>query len=688
MAFVGFSQSLRSISSEIDPAQIQIARDVYGVPHIFAETDAEVAYGLAWAHAEDDFATLQKTFLASKAMLGEYIGRDGATIDYIVHLLRLRELVEQKYDSDISPAFKSLLQGYCDGVNAYARTNPKEILERKAFPVSPHDILIYSVLQMAIGCGVEDALKDIYKGKISLADFQVAGSNAFAFNSKKTTDGNVYLAINTHHPLEGQISWYEAHLSSNEGLNIIGALFPGAPVIFTGVNENLGWTHTVNYPDRLDVFQLEMNRDNSLQYKVDDKWHTLEETTVSLKVNVPGFNIPVKRKAYWSIYGPTIITTRGVFAIRSAGLMDIRGLEQWYRMGKSRNFSEFRKALGMEAVPGYNVMYGDRYDTIYYLSNGRLPVRKPGYDWKQTVPGNTTETLWTSFHPLAKLPQVLNPSSGYLFNVNHSPFNATAARDNIKSKDYDATMGYEERVNNRSLRVTEMLAEMPRVSYDDFKKIKYDLYLPQQLSYPVNIDTLFRLDEKIYPDVADLIGILKKWDRQANIESNGAAIFAVAFYQIAEKYQADKTFTVCGEKLSVEVLRNTKAYLLKNFRTTEVTLGQYQRLERGDKSLPLPGLPDVLATMYSKPSKNGRVKAVLGECYIALIKFTPAGPEIETINAYGASNRADSPHYSDQMEMFQQQQTKKMTLDRDQVFLDAEDIYSPEVHPKLLATRR
>ena len=688
MAFVGFSQSLRSISSEIDPAQIQIARDVYGVPHIFAETDAEVAYGLAWAHAEDDFATLQKTFLASRAMLGQYIGRDGATIDYIVHLLRLRELVDKKYDSDISPAFKSLLQGYCDGVNAYARTNPREILERKAFPVSPQDILTYSVLQMAIGCGVEDALKDIYKGKISLADFQVAGSNAFAFNSKKTTDGNVYLAINTHHPLEGQISWYEAHLSSNEGLNIIGALFPGSPVIFTGVNENLGWTHTVNYPDRLDVFQLEMNRDNSLQYKVDDEWHTLEETTVNLKVNVPGFNIPVKRKAYWSIYGPTIITPRGVFAIRSAGLMDIRGLEQWYRMGKSRNFSEFKKALGMEAVPGYNVMYGDRYDTIYYLSNGRLPIRKPGYNWKQTVPGNTSETLWTSFHPLEKLPQVLNPPSGYVFNVNHSPFNATAARDNIKSADYDPTMGYEERVNNRSLRVMEMLAEMPRVSYENFKKIKYDLYLPQQLSYPVNIDTLFQLDEKIYPDIADLISILKKWDRQGNIESNGAAIFAVAFYQIAEKYQADKTFRMCGEKLSVEVLRNTKAYLLKNFQTTEVTLGQYQRLERGEKSLPLPGLPDVLATMYSKPSKNGRVKATLGECYIALIRFTPAGPEIETVNAYGASNHVDSPHYNDQMEMFQQQQTKKMTLDRDQVFLDAEDIYSPEVHPKLLATRR
>jgi acyl-homoserine-lactone acylase len=687
LSILGSSQNLRSFASDIDPTRIQIVRDVYGVPHIFAETDAEVAYGLAWAHAEDDFATIQKSFLASRSMLGEHNGRHGATIDYIVHLLRVRELVQDKYESDISPAFKAVLQGYCDGLNAYALTNPKEILEKKAFPVTPQDLLTYSVLQMAIGCGVEDALKQIYKGKVSLADFEVSGSNAFAFNSKKTADGNVFLAINTHHPLEGQISWYEVHLSSNEGLNIIGALFPGSPVIFTGVNEHLGWTHTVNYPDRLDVYQLEVRPGNSLEYKVDNQWHTLEETTVKLKVNVPGFNIPIKRKAYWSIYGPTVITERGVFAIRTGALMDIRGLEQWYWMGKAKNFSQFKKALKMAAIPGYNVMYGDRYDTIYYLSNGKLPMRKPGFNWKATVPGNTSATLWTSFHALETLPQILNPSSGYLFNVNHSPFKATDGKNNIDERDYDPTMGYETHENNRSVRVRELLGEMPTLTFDDFKKIKYDLQLPRQLHYPVDIDALFRLDQGLYPDISELIVALKNWDRKATFESTGATVFATAFYQIAAKYEADKTFTLLTDEMSVEVLRTAKAHLLKHFGTTEVPLGEFQRLERGGKSLPLAGLPDVLATMYSKPAENGRMKGSLGECYIALIKFTPQGPEIETINAYGASNRKHSPHYSDQMELFQRQKTKRMTLDATEVYRQAETIYFPDVHPKTLTLK-
>ena len=689
VAFAVFSQQARNEALPIDPSHIDIVRDTYGVPHIFAKTDPEVAYGLAWAHAEDDFETLQKTLLASKSMLGQYSGRNGATVDYIVYFLRLRELVDRLYEKDISPSYKAVLQGYCDGFNAFARTHPKEVLVKKAFPATPRDLITYSVLQLAIGCGVEDALKKIYHGTVSLAQWEVEGSNGFAFNSKKTTDGNVYLAINTHHPMEGQVAWYEAHLSSEEGWNILGTLFPGSPVIFTGVNENLAWTHTVNHPDKLDVYQLEMNPNNNLQYKVDDAWYTLEETTVKLKVKLPGLNANVKRKAYWSIYGPTMITKKGAFSIRTAGLMDIRGLEQWYKMNKARNFHEFKTALKMEAHPGYNIVYGDRYDTIYYLSNGRLPLRNPGFNWRGTLPGNTSKTLWTNFHPVENLPQVLNPASGYVFNANHSPFNATAPADNLKKEHFDPTMGYETHDNNRSMRVMELMNEYDKVSYEDFKRIKYDLQLPKKLAFPVNIDTLFLLDEKTEgAEVADLITTLKGWDRKGTVNSRGAAVFGVVFYYVAEKYKKNESFTAMTKEMCLQALMYTKQYLLTNFGTTKVTLGEYQRLQRGDKSIPLPGLPDVLAAMYSTPAGNGRVKGTIGECYIGLVRFTGEGPEIETINCYGASNRKGSAHYDDQMGLFQKQQTKKMTLDKDQVYRDAKTVYHPEVLSKLPLTAR
>src|SRR5882672_6577520 len=112
----------------INPANITIARDSFGVPHIFAKTDPEVAYGLAWAHAEDDFTIIQQSLLAGKAMLAQYQGKKGASIDYIIHLMRIQELVEEKYESDLSPAFKKLIEGYCAGINAYAAKHPEEVL--------------------------------------------------------------------------------------------------------------------------------------------------------------------------------------------------------------------------------------------------------------------------------------------------------------------------------------------------------------------------------------------------------------------------------------------------------------------------------------------------------------------------------------------------------------------------------
>jgi acyl-homoserine-lactone acylase len=131
--------------------------------------------------------------------------------------------------------------------------------------------------------------------------------------------------------------------------------------------------------------------------------------------------------------------------------------------------------------------------------------------------------------------------------------------------------------------------------------------------------------------------------------------------------------------MCVDALNYVKEYLIKYFGTTKITLGDYQRLERGNISMPLPGLPDVLATMYSKPSENGRVKGSIGESYIALIKFTPSGPEIETVNCFGASNRKGSLHYDDQMQLFQSQQTKKMSLNRRKVYQEAHTISHPEI---------
>src|SRR6187401_1036709 len=82
---------------QINPSNITIARDSFGVPHIFAPTDPEVAYGLAWAHAEDDFETLQLVALSGKAKVGTGLGKKGAEADYVINLFRIRKTVDEQW---------------------------------------------------------------------------------------------------------------------------------------------------------------------------------------------------------------------------------------------------------------------------------------------------------------------------------------------------------------------------------------------------------------------------------------------------------------------------------------------------------------------------------------------------------------------------------------------------------------
>ena len=93
-------------ATQIIPTEVEIVRDAYGVPHIFAKTDAQVAYGLAWAHAEDDFKTIQIAYLAGNNLLSNYLGNAGLGADFVAQFIGSDVLFEERYESEISPEYK------------------------------------------------------------------------------------------------------------------------------------------------------------------------------------------------------------------------------------------------------------------------------------------------------------------------------------------------------------------------------------------------------------------------------------------------------------------------------------------------------------------------------------------------------------------------------------------------------
>ena len=124
---------------KIDPAGIVIARDSFGTPHIFAKTDAEVAYGLAWANAEDAFDETQTLIYTAKGYMGRVQSIEGAKADFFVHAIGARKLVNERYDTDLTPEFKKYLNGFVQGLNAYAAAHPDQVKEPRAFPVTEKD---------------------------------------------------------------------------------------------------------------------------------------------------------------------------------------------------------------------------------------------------------------------------------------------------------------------------------------------------------------------------------------------------------------------------------------------------------------------------------------------------------------------------------------------------------------------
>ena len=202
-------------------------------------------------------------------------------------------------------------------------------------------------------------------------------------------------------------------------------------------------------------------------------------------------------------------------------------------MNKATNFSEFYEALEMKALPGYNIGYADRNDTIFYISNGKIPIRTKGYDWTDVVPGNTRKTLWDSYYDIKDLPQVISPKSGFVYNANHSPFKSSGKNDNPKIEDFAAEMYFETYDNNRSTRLLHLLEEQEHIDYARFKRIKYDHQLPTPLNYNfMDLNPLFDMKPEDYPEVGALLAEIKNWDRVTNAESYGAGAFALLYYNL------------------------------------------------------------------------------------------------------------------------------------------------------------
>lgn len=628
-----------------------ITRDAYGVATVRGRDDAEAAYGVALAHAEDNFATIQLVVLAGRGRLGAHLGRDGAQSDFLWHLLNIRQAVADGYETQLSPEFRALIEAYAAGLNAYGVAHPDEVLPGAA-NVTGRDVAAGSALTLPLFWGFErvlGALVDeashpcaVQEAEAETSDW---GSNAFAVAPSRSADGHTRLIVNSHQPWDGPVAWYEVGVESDSGWRMHGGLFPGAPFPVLGTNGDLGWAATVNLPDLADLYRLTTDDTHRGQYFYDGAWRRFETRTVWLWVKMGWFTIPAPRTLRYSVHGPAFRTADGWVAVRYAGAGELRALEQFYRMGKARDFAEWRAAMEMRAIPSFNFIYADAGGQIGYLYNARLPRRAEGHDWAGCVAGDTSATLWRDEDWLPA-PELIAPRSGWLYSTNGAPWSATDPAADMNAEDWpDATPHIETYITNRGHRAVELLSPLARISDEQLLDAKFDLSYSQRSAMADNIAAILASGD---PELADAQAVLRRWDFRADSANTAAPLALLMNYPI---YNATRMRRPRPEP--TDTVRDAGAYLMQHYGRLDPEWGDVLRLRRGEVDLPLDGGPDTLHAIRWTPDPDGRLRADFGDGFMMVMDWAPDGTlTTRVISQWGVSSHPDSPHYADQAPLY------------------------------------
>jgi penicillin amidase/acyl-homoserine-lactone acylase len=686
--------ALWPVGPDFDPAPLiaaakhydaRIARDPFGVPHVRGRRDADVAYGLAWAHCEDDFRTIQEVALATRGKLVSVSGLDAAPLDYLAQLLGAYDDVARRYERDVPPDVRALAEGYAAGVNHYAALHASEAL-LGLFPLTGVDVVagfafrtpfFYGLDRTFTALAGDEPPKPPVRAALSLVSgpYEI-GSNAIAVAPRRSADGATRLLVNSHQPYTGPVAWYEVRLQSDEGWDMTGGVFPGSPVVLHGTGPTLGWANTVNLPDLADVYRLELDPENPSRYRLDGEWRELERGEAVISVKVLGrLRLTRRMEALRSAHGPVLRRPHGTYAIRYAGMGELRQLEQLYRQNKARTFDEWLAAMRIFASPSINYVYADRAGNIAYLYNARIPKRLPGFDWRGVLPGDRSDLIWRETLPFDALPRAINPSSGFVVNMNHTPFGATTGPDNPRTEDFPPEAGIETYYTNRGRRGLELFGADESITAEEFRAYKFDKRYSQRSEARKIVDELLARIRPGDAELGEAREVLARWQLTTEADDTSAALAVATALPIvlAQRRGEPPPDALASLRAAVQSLRRHHGRL-------DPRWADVNRIRRGELDVGVGGGPDVLrAVETDRLGDDGRFESQTGDTLILFSTWDASGAQtVETIHQFGSATLdAGSPHYADQLPLFAREETKRVPLSEAELLAGGARTYHP-----------
>ncbi|MEN5150411.1 acylase [Pseudomonas orientalis] len=399
-----------SAREQVVQASAEIRRTTYGVPHIRANDERGLGFGIGYAYAQDNLCLLANEIVTVNGQRARFFGPEQATLeernnlasDVFFTWLNTPNAVEAFWNAQ-TPQIRQRIEGYVAGFNRYLKEQGASAQCQAAWvrPLVKED-LVKLTRRLLVEGGVgqfAEALVGATPPQATAAAqpdaraFELAaahqqrftldrGSNAVAVGRDRSFNGRGMLLANPHFPWVGGMRFYQMHLTIPGQLDVMGAALPGLPVVNIGFNQHVAWTHTVDTSKHFTLYRLTLDPKDSTRYLLDGKSLPLDKTTLTVQAKqADGSLKDVTHTVYSSQFGPVVQwpgkldwDNHYAYSLRDANLGNDRVLQQWYAMNRADSLQALQTSVHtLQGIPWVNTLAADDQGQSLYMNLSVVP---------------------------------------------------------------------------------------------------------------------------------------------------------------------------------------------------------------------------------------------------------------------------------------------------------------------------
>jgi penicillin amidase len=553
--------------------KVEIIRDSFGMPHIYAATDEDASFALGYCTAQDRLFQMELIRLSIRGRLSEVMGEEFVDIDRLFRTITAKKSLDEMF-SESSPEVASIMESYAAGVNYYLANHDGQLpfefalLGYKPDPWTAADQLaglyymawslnfsfnaelthsaiiekvgpelaaeLYvdypsdapTILPHAVfGSGKTKLLGIISKAR-ELTGATIRGaSNNWVISGAKSETGKPLLANDIHLGLIIPGIWYEAHMVTPD-LNVSGVVLPGVPVVVTGANQHIAWGFTNVMADDADYYLEKINPRDSSQYEYKGQWENMVIRRDTIRVrNAEPIPIDIRMTRHGIIVDDIINADRTAehpIAMRWTLTDFNQEAQALYQVNRAENIDDIERAASLHKCPGQNWVYADDQGNIGYWAAVGIPIRD-GFDAGKLLPGWDGNHEWTDYVPTDQQPHMRNPSRGWIASANNK----------LSGNDLPHIISSYYAPPDRIIRISRLLEEREKLGIDDFKKMQADEYLVMAENWVPRI--ISALASKTLSEKGrQAFDLLSDWDYNARADQPAPTIFHVTLQETIE----------------------------------------------------------------------------------------------------------------------------------------------------------